>query len=131
MVAIRNLEYHHGSYHEVRRTPHQACGTAEDHARCDRTARQVGFIAQNIAAVIPEAIGLEEAHSTVPDESGKGTKLRPNGKKPYFTLDDRGIQAALVNGEKSLDATDKRQQAEIDALKAELAELKELLKAKK
>ena len=62
----------------------------------DTTREHTGFVAQNIQAAVPEAVGTEAAK---------------DGNGEYLTVSDRPIIAALVNAIREL-------KAEIDALKS-------------
>jgi hypothetical protein len=71
----------------------------------------VGFLAQNVQAVIPEAI-------TATEQSKDGTET-------YLSLDDRPILALAVNAIKELSALRAVDRLEIDSLRAEMQQMKE------
>ena len=73
----------------------------------------VGFVAQEVLTVVPEAVGQFRTVE-VDDEKGKRTKKRENAE--LLTLSDRPLIAALVNAVKEL-------KAENDALSARIARL--------
>lgn len=77
----------------------------------------VGFIAQDVQAVIPEAVGSTKT-SEVEEDDGKGGKIKKTKREDaeFLSLSDRPILAALVNAVKEL-------KAENDALLARVAAL--------